>query len=246
VRVVVKVMSMSMGTSKAKRILIVEDEVSIAELERDYLEIEGFDVTLAHTGTEGLALVKGTDFDLVILDVMLPGINGFEICKQIREYYQMPVLMVSAKREDIDKIRGLGLGADDYVTKPFSPSELVARVKAHLATYERLMGAQRPKQSLVIRNLIIQPGARRVLLGDQLVNLTVTEYDLLYFLASNPEQVFSKEILLDRIWGMDYFGDGATVTVHIGKLRDKIDKPNKESGHAFIETVWGAGYRFVL
>lgn len=234
-----------MNKTTPKRILIVEDEVSIAALQRDYLEIEGFEVVMAHTGTEGLRLVTGADFDLVILDVMLPGVSGFDILKQIREHYHMPVLMVSARREDIDKIRGLGLGADDYITKPFSPSELVARVKAHLATYERLMGTQKPRQALIIRNLTIQPSARRVLLGDQIVNLTATEYDLLYFLATNPDQVFSKEVLLDRIWGMDYFGDGATVTVHIGKLRDKIDKVNKASGHAFIETVWGAGYRFV-
>lgn len=234
-----------MNKTTPKRILIVEDEVSIAALQRDYLEIEGFEVVMAHTGTEGLKLVTGADFDLVILDVMLPGVSGFDILKQIREHYHMPVLMVSARREDIDKIRGLGLGADDYITKPFSPSELVARVKAHLATYERLMGAQKPRRALVIRNLTIQPSARRVLLGDQIINLTATEYDLLYFLATNPDQVFSKEVLLDRIWGMDYFGDGATVTVHIGKLRDKIDKINKASGHAFIETVWGAGYRFV-
>lgn len=234
-----------MNKTTPKRILIVEDEVSIAALQRDYLEIEGFELVMAHTGTEGLKLVTGADFDLVILDIMLPGVSGFDILKQIREHYHMPVLMVSARREDIDKIRGLGLGADDYITKPFSPSELVARVKAHLATYERLMGAQKPRQALVIRNLTIQPSARRVLLGDQIINLTATEYDLLYFLATNPDQVFSKEVLLDRIWGMDYFGDGATVTVHIGKLRDKIDKINKASGHAFIETVWGAGYRFV-
>lgn len=226
----------------SKHILVVEDEVSIAELERDYLEIEGFQVTLSHTGTEGLALATTKAYDLIVLDVMLPGINGFEICKQIRDHQQIPILMVSARREDIDKIRGLGLGADDYIAKPFSPSELVARVKAHLATYERLTGGAKPKQSLTLRNLTIQHSARRVSVDDQAVNLTTTEYDLLYFLATHPDQVFSKEVLLDRIWGMDYFGDGATVTVHIGKLRDKI---HKLSGHAFIETVWGAGYRFI-
>ncbi len=227
-----------------KKILIVEDEVSIAELERDYLEIEGFVVEIANTGIIGLEMINSNHYDLVILDLMLPGINGFEICKKIREHLKIPVLMVSAKREDIDKIRGLGLGADDFITKPFSPAELVARVKAHLAIYERLVGDSKLQKELKIRNLTIQPEARRVLLNDNEVVLTVTEYDLLYFLATNPERVFSKDILLDKIWGLDYFGDGATVTVHIGKLRDKIDKPNHGKTSPFIETVWGAGYRF--
>lgn len=228
----------------AKRILIIEDEITIAELERDYLEIEGFDVEIANDGLKGLEMVNQSLYDLVILDLMLPGMNGFEVCKKIRENHKIPLLMVSSKKEDIDKIRGLGLGADDYVTKPFSPSELVARVKAHLAIYDRLMGDKAVLTTLNIRNLTIQHDARRVFLGDDEVTLTATEYDLLYFLATNPNRVYSKEMLLDRIWGIDYFGDGATVTVHIGKLRDKIDKPNKDITSPFIETVWGAGYRF--
>ena len=227
-----------------KRILIVEDEISIAELERDYLEIEGFDVEIAYTGTIGLEMIKNNQYDLVILDLMLPGVSGFDICKEIRKNYNIPIFMVSAKKEDVDKIRGLGLGADDYITKPFSPGELVARVKAHLAIRSRLLGDEAVKKELKIRNLTIQAAARRVLLDEEEVILTATEYDLLYFLATNPDRVFSKEILLDRIWGIDYFGDGATVTVHIGKLRDKIDKPNKGKTSPFIETVWGAGYRF--
>lgn len=227
-----------------KRILIIEDEVSIAELERDYLEIEGFEVEIANDGLKGLGMARESEFDLVILDLMLPGLNGFEVCKRIRETHNIPLLMVSSKKEDIDKIRGLGLGADDYVTKPFSPSELVARVKAHLAIYDRLMGDKKIDNTLNIRNLTIQHDARRVFLGENEITLTATEYDLLYFLATNPNRVYSKEMLLDRIWGMDYFGDGATVTVHIGKLRDKIDKPNKDVTSPFIETVWGAGYRF--
>ncbi len=228
----------------AKKILIIEDEMTIAELERDYLEIEGFEVTLAGNGDIGLSHMAKTSYNLIILDLMLPGMSGFDVCKKIREKHNIPVLMVSAKREDIDKIRGLGLGADDYVTKPFSPGELVARVKAHLARYDRLTGENAPDRVINIRNLTILSDARRVLIDDEEVTLTAKEYDLLFFLATNPERVFSKEILLDRIWGIDHYGDTATVTVHIGKLREKIDKAGKSPHIPFIETVWSAGYRF--
>jgi len=224
------------------RILIVEDEKTIAELERDYLEIEGFSVEIANTDLKGLEMVNRNEYNLIILDLMLPGMNGFDLCKKIREHHNIPLLMVSSKKEDIDKIRGLGLGADDYITKPFSPSELVARVKAHLAIYNRLVG-QPKEQELLIRSLKIIPKSRRVYLNNDEISLTTTEYDLLYYLATNPDRVFTKEQLLDRIWGMDYFGDGATVTVHIGKLREKIDK---HISRPFIETVWGVGYRFQI
>ena len=224
------------------RILIVEDEKTIAELERDYLEIEGFSVEIANTGLKGLEMVNRNEYNLIILDLMLPGMNGFDLCKKIRENHNIPLLMVSSKKEDIDKIRGLGLGADDYITKPFSPSELVARVKAHLAIYNRLVG-QPKEQELLIRSLKIIPKSRRFYLNNEEISLTTTEYDLLYYLATNPDRVFTKEQLLDRIWGMDYFGDGATVTVHIGKLREKIDK---HISRPFIETVWGVGYRFQI
>lgn len=230
-----------------KKILIIEDEVSIAELEKDYLEINDFQVDMAHTGREGLSMAMGQEYDLIILDLMLPEIDGFEICKRIRDTLDIPILMVSAKKEDIDKIRGLGRGADDYITKPFSPSELVARVKAHLARYERLIGKHIKKKELIIRNMRIETDSRRVFVNGKEIILTNKEYDLLYFLASNPDRVFSKEILLDRIWGIEHFGDSATVTVHIGKLREKIEKNgNKKSEHIFIETIWGAGYRFNL
>lgn len=227
-----------------KKILIVEDEITIAELEKDYLEFEGFAVDIASDGIKGIQMVETGDYDLIVLDLMLPGINGFEILKKIRADHTIPMLMVSARTEDADKIRGLGLGADDYITKPFSPSEMVARVKSHLATYERLTGKEKRPEILHIRNLTIEPDARRVYLSDQEIALTATEYDLLYFLASNPNRVYSKEMLMDRIWGVDYYGDGATVTVHIGKLRDKIDKQSNQGESHFIETVWGAGYRF--
>lgn len=225
-----------------KKILIIEDEVTIAELEKDYLEFEGYQVDIGKDGLTGLKMAKTKVYDLIILDLMLPGMNGFDIMKEIRGLMNIPMLMVSSRKEDFDIIRGFGLGANDYITKPFSPGQLVARVKAHLSNYERLV-KEESTPLLTIRNLSIDHEAREVTIGDEPVQLTVTEYDLLYFLANHPNKVFSKEQLLDQIWGIDYFGDGATVTVHIGKLRDKIDK-HATTQTPFFETVWGAGYRF--
>lgn len=231
-----------------RRVLIVEDDKAIAELERDFLEAHGYEVTLRSDGIQALEEALEHEYNLIILDVMLPGMDGFDILRRIRETKFIPVLLVSARKEDIDKIRGLGLGADDYVTKPFSPSELVARVKAHLERYDRLTGAAagvgpiRKSRGLDIRGLTIQVDARRVMLHGEEISLTAKEFDLLLFLAENPDRVYSKEALLDKVWGIEHFGDSATVTVHIGKIRDKIQKdPSK---HQFIETVWGAGYRF--
>jgi DNA-binding response OmpR family regulator len=226
-----------------KKILIIEDEQSIAELERDYLEINSFSVDVENSGDTGLRKAKSEDYDLIILDLMLPKVDGFEICKEIRKESNVPIIMVSAKKEDIDKIRGLGLGADDYITKPFSPSELVARVKAHLARYERLIGSKEPKKDEInIRGLRIDKMSRRVFVNDKEVIFTTKEFDLLAFLAENPNRVYSKDDIFERIWGIDSFGDIATVTVHIGKLREKIEaNPSKPQ---YIETVWGAGYRF--
>jgi DNA-binding response OmpR family regulator len=226
-----------------KKILIIEDEASIAELERDYLEINGFKADIELRGDSGLKKVKSQDYDLVILDLMLPGVDGFEICRQIRSESNVPVLMVSAKKEDIDKIRGLGLGADDYITKPFSPGELVARVKAHISRYERLVGKNEHKNELInIRGLRIDKSSRRVFINDNEAALTTKEFDTLAFLAANPNRVFSKEELFDRVWGMDSLGDVATVTVHIKKIREKIELDT--SNPQYIETIWGAGYRF--
>ena len=227
------------------KILIVEDEVAIADLEKDYLELSGFEVEVENDGTNGLARALAEDFDLFILDLMLPGIDGFEICKQIRGKKNTPILMVSAKKDDIDKIRGLGLGADDYVTKPFSPSELVARVKAHLARYERLIGSNTPENDIVeIRGIKIDKTARRVWINGEEKQFTTKEFDLLTFLAENPNHVFTKEELFKEIWNMDSIGDIATVTVHIKKIREKIEintaKPQ------YIETIWGVGYRYKL
>lgn len=227
------------------RILIVEDEVAIADLEKDYLELSGFEVEVENDGTSGLARALAEDFDLFILDLMLPGIDGFEICKRIREKKNTPILMVSAKKDDIDKIRGLGLGADDYVTKPFSPSELVARVKDHLARYERLIGSATPENDIVeIRGIKIDKTARRVWVNGEEKQFTTKEFDLLTFLAENPNHVFTKEELFKEIWNMDSVGDIATVTVHIKKIREKIEMNTAKP--QYIETIWGVGYRFKL
>ncbi len=227
------------------RILIVEDEVAIADLEKDYLELSGFEVEVENEGMTGLARALAEDFDLFILDLMLPGIDGFEICKQIREKKNTPILMVSAKKDDIDKIRGLGLGADDYVTKPFSPSELVARVKAHMSRYERLVGSTAVENDMVeIRGIKIDKTARRVWINGEEKAFTTKEFDLLTFLAENPNHVYTKEELFREIWEMESIGDIATVTVHIKKIREKIEMDTSKP--QYIETIWGVGYRFKL
>ena len=223
--------------------LIVEDEVAIAELEKDYLELSGFDVVMQHTGDAGLKAALNEDFNLIILDLMLPNVDGFEICKKVREKKNTPIIMVSAKKEDIDKIRGLGLGADDYMTKPFSPSELVARVKAHLARYERLVGSGvKANEIIEIRGIKIDKTARRVYVNGEEKAFTTKEFDLLTFLAENPNHVFTKEELFNKIWDMESIGDIATVTVHIKKIREKIEF--NTSKPQYIETIWGVGYRF--
>ena len=225
------------------KILIVEDEVAIAELEKDYLELSGFDVVMQHTGDAGLKAALNEDFNLIILDLMLPNVDGFEICKKVREKKNTPIIMVSAKKEDIDKIRGLGLGADDYMTKPFSPSELVARVKAHLARYERLVGSGvKANEIIEIRGIKIDKPARRVYVNGEEKAFTTKEFDLLTFLAENPNHVFTKEELFNKIWDMESIGDIATVTVHIKKIREKIEF--NTSKPQYIETIWGVGYRF--
>ena len=225
------------------KILIVEDEEAIADLEKDYLELSDFEVEIATRGDVGLQKALSEDYDLVILDLMLPGMDGFEVCKHIREKKDMPVLMVSAKKDDIDKIRGLGLGADDYITKPFSPSELVARVKAHLSRYDRLVGSGNTKNDVIeIRGLKIDKTARRVYIDGEEKSFTTKEFDLLTFLAENPNHVYTKEELFRRIWNMDSVGDIATVTVHIKKIREKVELDT--SNPQYIETIWGVGYRF--
>ena len=225
------------------KILIIEDEEAIADLEKDYLELSGFEVEIAADGETGLKRALDEDFQLVILDLMLPGVDGFEICRQVREKKNTPIIMVSAKKDDIDKIRGLGLGADDYMTKPFSPSELVARVKAHLNRYQRLVNSNARENTVIeIRGLKIDKTARRVWVKGEKKNFTSREFDLLTFLAENPNHVFTKEELFRKIWDMDSVGDIATVTVHIKKIREKIEQNSAKP--QYIETIWGVGYRF--
>ena len=225
------------------KILIVEDEEAIADLEKDYLELSGFTVEVANDGESGLEMALGNDYNLLILDLMLPGVDGFEICRQVRDKKNTPIIMVSAKKDDIDKIRGLGLGADDYMTKPFSPSELVARVNGHLARYERLIGSAAEANKIIeIRGLKIDTTARRVWVNGVEKNFTTKEFDLLTFLASHPNHVYTKDELFSEIWDMESIGDIATVTVHIKKIREKIEVDT--ANPQYIETIWGVGYRF--
>lgn len=226
-----------------KRIMIIEDEVSIAELERDYLQIEGFAVEIETDGLRGLQRGEQEEYDLIILDLMLPGLDGFEICRKLRKTSAVPIIMISAKTEDMDKVRGLGLGADDYMIKPFSPLELVARVKAHIARYERLSGIRPDNHDEIeIKGLVINRSSRRVFLNEQELTLSSKEFDLLLFLAANPNHVLSKEQIYVNIWGEDALGDLSTVAVHIRKIREKIE--SDPSNPQYLETVWGSGYRF--
>ena len=225
------------------KILIVEDEEAIADLEKDYLELSGFEVEVANDGEVGLSKALGEDYNLIILDLMLPGVDGFEICRRVRDEKNTPIIMISAKKDDIDKIRGLGLGADDYMTKPFSPSELVARVKAHLARSERLIGSTIEENKVIeIRGLKIDTTARRVWVNGEEKTFTTKEFDLLTFLASHPNHVYTKDQLFSEIWDMESIGDIATVTVHIKKIREKIEFDTSKP--QYIETIWGVGYRF--
>ena len=223
-----------------KKVLIVEDDAAIAELERDYLEANDFAVDLAADGMTGLTSALNNSYDLILLDIMLPKMDGFQVCREIRKHKEIPILMVSAKREDVDKIRGLGLGADDYVIKPFSPSELVARVKAHISRYERLSG-KTAKEELLVGLLRIELPTHRVFLSDKEITLTNKEFEVLAFLAENVGIVFSKESIFERVWGLEAAGDTATVMVHVNRLREKIE-PNPAKP-VYIETVWGVGYR---
>lgn len=224
------------------RILIIEDDPSIARLETDYLEIEGYEVYHCAEGKQGLDMALQHAWDLIVLDLMLPGMDGFEICRRLREHLDIPMLVVSARSEDIDKIRALGLGADDYVTKPFSPAELVARVKSHLKRYRRLAGKTLETDEIIAGSLSIHLKSRRVHIAGAEVALTSKEFELLVFLASHPDIVFSREQLFEKIWGMDNYGDIGTIAVHIQKIRKKIEID--AASPQFIETVWGAGYRF--
>lgn len=226
------------------KILIIEDDVAIAEIERDYLELDGFAVEIAADGNVGLERGLSGEHSLILLDLMLPGMDGFAICRALREQIDVPILMVTARQEDIDKIRGLGLGADDYIEKPFSPSVLVARVKAHLARYRRLTGSERTSGEIQIGGIRLNEETHRVYVDGREVELTNKEYELLLFFMLNVDVVFSREQLYECIWGWDAMGDSATVAVHINRLRKKIEQD--PANPRYIVSVWGAGYRFNL
>ncbi len=214
----------------------------IAELERDYLEVNGYASDIATTGEEGLKLAIEDNYDLVILDLMLPGVDGFDICRQLRDCLDIPILMVTARKEDIDKIRGFDRGADDYIQKPFNPNELVARVKAHLSRYERLVKKNSEPNEIRIKGLYIDLSSRRLYVNGEEKELRAKEFDLLVLFASNPDRVFTKADLFESVWGIDSFGDITTVTVHIRKIREKIEED--PSNPKYIQTIWGVGYRF--
>ncbi|MFJ8519522.1 response regulator transcription factor [Lysinibacillus xylanilyticus] len=225
------------------RILIIEDDISIAELQRDYLEIHEIEAEIVTDGFEGLNRALNEPFDLIVVDLMLPSMNGFEICRRIREQKNIPLIIVSAKKEDIDKIRGLGLGADDYITKPFSPSEFVARVQAHSKRYRQLTGTGQTQDYLEIKDIIVDKAARKVFVLGQEVIFTTKEFDLLVFFMEHPNRVWTKEQLFRQLWYMDDLdGDVFTVVVHVGRIRDKLKKG--KLSELPIETIWGSGYRF--
>ena len=231
------------------KILIIEDDLSIAELQRDYLEIAGFTISIETGGADGIRRALEEDFNLIIVDIMLPDANGFEICREVRKKKETPILVVSAKDSDIDKIRALGLGADDYMVKPFSPNELVARVQAHIARFARLkesFGGERPdadEDKIVLGELVMSFLSRTALMAGQELILTNKEFDLLAMLAQNPNSVLSKEKILNKVWGIDAYIETATVAVHVNRLREKIERDPSNPEH--IMTVWGIGYRYL-
>lgn len=228
------------------KILIVEDDEKIAQLEQDYLESNGYETEILGDGSKVIGALKEQVYDLILLDIMLPGLNGYDICRRIRDEIDIPILMVTARTEAVDVIRGLGLGADDYITKPFDPSQMVARVRSHIKRYERLTGKQGKgaAERIKIADVVIEPQTRRIWKGENEIKLPNREFELLVFLAENPNIVFSKEALFEKIWGYDYVSDAATVSVHINRLREKIEDDARKP--KIIETIWGAGYRLNL
>ncbi len=224
------------------KILIVEDDLNILRLEQDYLEANGFETSTASDGETGTESAINGDFDLIILDIMLPGINGFEICKKIRSEKNIPIIFVSAKREELDKITGLGFGADDYIVKPFSPGELVARVKAHIGRYKTLINSANRSDVLTIDSLVMDKSSGQVHVDGKEIFLTKKEFDVLYILASQPNSVFTKNELFESVWGYDSLGDTSTLTVHINRLREKLKEADASCD--YIKTVWGRGYKF--
>jgi len=225
----------------SKKILIIEDDADIAAIEKDYLEVSGYDVEISDNGSDGMRAALNGNFDLIILDIMLPGMNGFDVCKNIRGKIDIPIMMLTARKSDIDKIKGLGFGADDYIEKPFSPSVFVARVKSRLAQYERLKGTA-DANKIILGNITLESDTHRVFVDEKEIVLPNKEFQLLEFLMTNANIVFSRETLYDRIWGMNSFGNTATVPVHINRLRDAVELDPAKPKH--LITVWGVGYKF--
>ena len=231
-----------------QKILIIEDDEDIAGIEKDFLESSGFYVEIQTDGIKGTERALSGEFALILLDIMLPGKDGLTICREIRKEIDIPILMVSARIENMDKIRGLDLGADDYITKPFSPTEVVARVKSHIARFQRLTkigktAAPAQPEEIDFDWLKINHRTRCVLFNNNEISLTNKEYELLYLFASNASAVFSKEYLYEKVWGEDMHGVLKTVAVHINRLRDKIEPDPSQPIR--LQTVWGAGYRFM-
>ncbi|WP_297021880.1 response regulator transcription factor [uncultured Dialister sp.] len=226
----------------AKRILIVEDDDDIASIEKDYLEVSGYQVTVEENGTAGLTEALTGDYDLILLDVMLPGMDGFQIVRKLRDKVDIPIMMVTAKRTDIDKIRGLGFGADDYIEKPFSPGVLVAKVKSQLAQYERLKGKPEDRKRITISGITLESDTHRIWVRGEEKVLPNKEFQLLEFLMVHADVVYSRETLYTRIWGMDSLGNTATVPVHINRLREAVEEDPSNPKH--ILTIWGVGYKF--
>jgi len=223
-----------------RRILVLEDDHAIADLERDYLEAAGYSVTWEADGQKGLEALLSGNFELALIDLMLPGLSGFEVCRRVRETKDLPLLVVSALSSDLDKVKALGLGADDFVTKPFSPAELTARVQAHLARYDRLTRAEEPAESWSVRGLEMNRASRQVWRDGREIILTPREFDVLELFMTHPGRVFSKEEVFALVWKEQY-GDTTTVTVHVRKLREKLG--DETSAPLYIKTVWGLGYR---
>lgn len=230
-----------------KKILIIEDDEDISMIEEAYLEFAGFETKILSDGNKVNEIIEAESFDLILLDLMLPGKSGYTICREIRDKLDIPILMVTARTESVDKIRGLGMGADDYISKPFDPAELVARVTANLRQYDRMLqksadsAREEEPEEIRIQDLRILVNSWKVFKGDQEIRFPNKEFELLKFFAQHPNIVFSKEQLFEKIWGFDYAGDSATVMVHVNRIREKIEDDSKNP--KILETVWGAGYR---
>lgn len=228
-----------------KRILIIEDNKEIAEFEKDYLEANQYYVDVSNNGVEGIKMSKEGRYDLIILDIMMPDMDGYKVCRELNKYLEIPIIFVTSKNDSLDKLKGFGMGATDYIVKPFEPSELVARVGAHIRRYDLLTKEKDEEtEKIIVKNLVIEIKTRRVYIKDSELYFPNKEFDLLLFLAKNKGIVFNKQQLLDKVWGIDSFVNDSTVAVHINRIRSKIEKDSLNP--EYIETLWGVGYRFII